>query len=95
METSVGIVEFDLRKPNEVAIGNVPSYRLEKDVQVEVDGFGTVVGDIAWGGNWFFLVGSAPAEIRLEKPGNPQRCFGENPARSVEPRNHGQRRSGD
>lgn len=56
IETPVGIVEIDLLGPNEVAVENVPSYRLQKRREVQVDGLGTVVGDIAWGGNWFFLV---------------------------------------
>jgi len=38
----------------------VPSRRFRKDVSVEVDGLGLVTGDIAWGGNWFFLTGNAP-----------------------------------
>jgi 4-hydroxyproline epimerase len=45
-----------------VAFENVPSYRHRAGVIVEVDGVGPVVGDVAWGGNWFFLV----AEPKLE-----------------------------
>lgn len=59
-ETPVGEVSVDLLGRNEVEIENVPSYRYRKDVSVAVDGIGTVVGDIAWGGNWFFLVGNSP-----------------------------------
>jgi 4-hydroxyproline epimerase len=59
-ETPVGIVGVDLLGPNEVEIENVPSYRHMKDVAVEADGLGRVTGDIAWGGNWFFLVSNAP-----------------------------------
>lgn len=55
-ETPVGSVEVNLISPSEVSIDNVPSYRLAKSVAVEVDGIGTVTGDIAWGGNWFFLI---------------------------------------
>lgn len=66
LETSVGVVEFDLLGPNEVAIENVPSYRFRSSVAVDVEGMGTVVGDIAWGGNWFFLIGETPAELCLE-----------------------------
>jgi 4-hydroxyproline epimerase len=36
----------------------VPSYRLAADVAVETPGHGVVTGDVAWGGNWFFLVKS-------------------------------------
>ncbi|HVX59588.1 MAG TPA: proline racemase family protein [Pirellulales bacterium] len=66
LETPVGVVEVDLLGPNQVAIANVPSYRLRSAVQVEVDGLGTVTGDIAWGGNWFFLVGESPAPLTAD-----------------------------
>ena len=56
LETPVGVVSVTLRTPNEVTIENVPSYRFRTDVAVGVDGLGVVRGDVAWGGNWFFLV---------------------------------------
>jgi 4-hydroxyproline epimerase len=56
LETPVGPVALTLESPNTVAIENVASYRLAKDVKVEVPGLGTYTGDVAWGGNWFFLV---------------------------------------
>ncbi len=56
LETPVGDVAVTLEGPNTVAIDNVESYRLAKDVAVDVPGLGRYVGDIAWGGNWFFLV---------------------------------------
>lgn len=59
-ETPVGEVSVDLLSRHEVEIGNVASYRHRKDVAVEVEGLGRVVGDVAWGGNWFFLVADAP-----------------------------------
>lgn len=59
-ETPVGEVAVELLGANEVEIENVASYRFRKDVSVEVPGLGVVVGDIAWGGNWFFLVQSSP-----------------------------------
>ncbi len=58
LETAVGIVAFDYDGGHRVSFENVPSYRLAKDVAVEVEGLGRVIGDIAWGGNWFFLVES-------------------------------------
>jgi 4-hydroxyproline epimerase len=64
-ETPVGEVSVDLLGRNDVEIENVPSYRYLKDVSVAVDGFGTVVGDIAWGGNWFFLVGNSPHALAM------------------------------
>jgi 4-hydroxyproline epimerase len=53
-----------------VTIANVPSYRFAKNVGLEVDGVGTVHGDVAWGGNWFFLVeehGQALAVENIER----------------------------
>ena len=58
IETSVGVVTAELHESGEVTVGNVPSYRFAKDVPVSVDGRGTITGDIAWGGNWFFLAGA-------------------------------------
>lgn len=55
-ETPVGIVEAELLDDQTVRIQNVPSYRYQSQVAVEVPDFGVVKGDIAWGGNWFFLV---------------------------------------
>ena len=63
LETPVGVVGMDLLDSNRVSIGNVESYRFRKDVPVEVDGIGIVRGDIAWGGNWFFLVGDSPVPV--------------------------------
>jgi len=64
-ETPVGEVAVDLITRNEVEIENVPSYRFRKDVRVQVDGIGEVTGDIAWGGNWFFLVGRSPVALSM------------------------------
>jgi len=64
-ETPVGAVSVDLLGPNEVEIENVPSYRYRKDVAIDVPDIGTVVGDIAWGGNWFFLVANAPHKLAM------------------------------
>jgi len=66
LETPVGIVEVELLEPNRVAIQNVPSYRHRHQVQLQVDGLGTVTGDVAWGGNWFFLVQGAPVPLQLQ-----------------------------
>ena len=68
LETAVGTVTFDYDGANRVSLENVPSYRFAKDVVVDVDGLGPVVGDIAWGGNWFFLVDSS--RIPASAPGN-------------------------
>ena len=66
IETPVGPVEAELEATGYVSITNVPSYRFAKDVLVSVDGFGTVKGDIAWGGNWFFLIGEHSIELELQ-----------------------------
>jgi 4-hydroxyproline epimerase len=55
IETPVGDVTFELLSSNEARIANVPSYRHRKGVSVDVPGLGRVTGDVAWGGNWFFL----------------------------------------
>jgi 4-hydroxyproline epimerase len=56
IETPVGIVTAVLHDGSEVTVHNVPSYRSAANVRVEVPGYGNVTGDVAWGGNWFFLV---------------------------------------
>lgn len=62
IETPVGLVTATLHENGEVSVANVPSYRKAKAVSVDVAGVGIVTGDVAWGGNWFFLV---------EQPGEP------------------------
>jgi len=56
LETPVGRIPIEYDGSNTVALENVPSYRLAKNVAVDVAGVGKVTGDVAWGGNWFFLV---------------------------------------
>ena len=56
IETPVGVVRVSLEDANSVSFENVASYRHAKDVQVAVPGIGPVRGDVAWGGNWFFIV---------------------------------------
>ena len=65
IETPVGPVTAELHDSGEVTVNNVASYRHRKGVAIEVEGFGDVTGDVAWGGNWFFLVQGAPLEIDL------------------------------
>ena len=66
IETPVGVVTAKLDADGTVEIANVPSYRLASDVSVHVIGLGPVVGDIAWGGNWFFLVKGHGLELSLD-----------------------------
>jgi len=56
IETPVGKVNVRLHSGTRVTIRNVASYRYRSGVVVEVPGYGKVCGDVAWGGNWFFLV---------------------------------------
>lgn len=56
IETPVGNVTATLLDDGSVSVQNVPSYRLRHAVEVDIPEYGRVTGDIAWGGNWFFLV---------------------------------------
>lgn len=56
IETPVGVVTAELHADGSVSVHNVPAYRTQAGVKVQVEGYGVVTGDIAWGGNWFFLV---------------------------------------
>ena len=66
IETPVGVVIAHLDGEGKVEVANVPSYRLATNVTVEAPGFGPVTGDVAWGGNWFFLVKEHNEELALE-----------------------------
>jgi 4-hydroxyproline epimerase len=65
IETPVGVVTAMLHPNGEVSVANVPSWRAKKDFSVNVPGLGTVMGDVAWGGNWFFLVEEHGQELSL------------------------------
>ena len=67
IDTPVGAVDARLHESGEVSIGNVPSFR-KASLAVDVPGVGPIRGDVAWGGNWFFLA-AAPGTTSLE-PGN-------------------------
>jgi len=56
LDTLVGTVEALINEDGSVSVTNVESYRFRKNVSVQVEGIGIVTGDIAWGGNWFFLI---------------------------------------
>lgn len=56
LETPVGVVEIEYHGDNRVTFENVPAYRTRADVPLTLDDGRTVHGDLAWGGNWFFLV---------------------------------------
>jgi 4-hydroxyproline epimerase len=55
IETPVGVVSARLNDDGSVSLDTVPSYRKSKDVRVDLGGGQVIIGDVAWGGNWFFL----------------------------------------
>lgn len=67
LDTPVGPVGADLATDGTVTIRNVPARVAALDVTVTVPGFGTVTGDVAWGGNWFFLAPWPAAELRYAR----------------------------
>ena len=65
IETPVGTVEATLHDDLSVSVRNVLAYRHAKAVEVDVPGYGAVTGDVAWGGNWFFITGQTPVPLVL------------------------------
>ena len=65
IETPVGTVSTRLHEDGRVSVSNVSSYRLRASVPVDVPGYGLFTGDIAWGGNWFFLIEDHPFDLSL------------------------------
>jgi 4-hydroxyproline epimerase len=66
IETPVGNVSAESHGSGLVTVRNIPAYRYAKDVKVNVEGHGPVTGDVAWGGNWFYLTkGESTIEISL------------------------------
>jgi 4-hydroxyproline epimerase len=66
IETPVGIVTATLHPDGRVSVANVPSWRKKYAATVDVLGVGPVTGDVAWGGNWFFLVEDHGQDLSLE-----------------------------
>lgn len=66
IETPVGTIRAILHGDGSVSVRNVPAYRLHHAVRLHVPGHGDVVGDAAWGGNWFFLVGEPSQRIAAD-----------------------------
>jgi 4-hydroxyproline epimerase len=65
IETPVGTVSATLNADGSVSVQNVASYRLRAGVMVDVPKYGQVTGDIAWGGNWFFLIADHDKRVEL------------------------------
>ena len=55
LETAVGVVTATLHENGSVSVENVPSWRAKKSIRIEIPEDGEIRGDVAWGGNWFFL----------------------------------------
>ena len=66
IETPVWTVTAILHPDGKVTVNNIASYRLASNVEVDVPGYGAVCGDVAWGGNWFFLVREHSLELSLK-----------------------------
>lgn len=66
IDTPVGTVTAELHIDGSVSIENVPSYRYRQGVTVSVPNYGEVSGDIAWGGNWFFLINQHDFELNIK-----------------------------
>lgn len=66
LDTPAGQVTFQLLEDGRVRISNVPSYRYRANVAIRLPSGRCVSGDIAWGGNWFFLcdAGELPIDAR-------------------------------
>jgi proline racemase len=69
LDTPVGTVSCTLRLDGKVSIRNVTSYRHRSAVTVIVDGHGPITGDVAWGGNWFFLADAGDRALSLANAG--------------------------
>ncbi len=99
IETPVGAVKIELNATSRVTITNVPSYRYRSDIEVQVPGYGAVRGDVAWGGNWFFLVRehsfAAAHELRLGAGGTADGIHMGDSARSGRRRRYRRRRRRD
>lgn len=63
IETPVGVVTTELHASGEVTFQNVPSFRTAAGVELPVEGYGTITGEVAWGGNWFFLTADHHQQI--------------------------------
>jgi 4-hydroxyproline epimerase len=67
IDTPVGVVTATLHMDGRVSVANVASHRKAQDVMVQVPGIGAVKGDVAWGGNWFFLVEDHGQSLALDR----------------------------
>jgi len=69
-DTPVGTVSTELAADGTVTIENVPAYVHARDVEVDVPGYGRVSGDVAWGGNWFFITHADQVPVEMARVGD-------------------------
>ena len=67
IETPAGIVTAELHPAGDISLQNVACFRHKKNVALKLNGSGTITGDVAWGGNWFFLVNDYPEELSVAR----------------------------
>jgi len=56
IDTPVGAVQARLHEDGDVSLENVVSHRTARDVRAQMPDGSSVTGDVAWGGNWFYLM---------------------------------------
>ncbi len=66
-DTPVGSVRAELADNGDITIENVPALLHARDVRVDVPGYGVVTGDVAWGGNWFFITHDDQVAVTMNK----------------------------
>ena len=65
IDTCVGVVTATLDSSGEVSVTNVPSHRKAKAATINVPGIGKISGDVAWSGNWFYLIENHGQQLSL------------------------------
>ncbi|MCJ8324210.1 MAG: proline racemase family protein [Rhizobiales bacterium] len=63
IETPAGVVDILLSDKNTVTVTNVESRRVAANLSMEVEGIGHFTGDVAYGGNWFYIIDPSPIEL--------------------------------
>ncbi|MES0825118.1 proline racemase family protein [Ruegeria sp. SCP11] len=63
IETPAGVVTVELHDTSTVTVTNIESRRVHSDITLNVPGYGAVTGDVAYGGNWFFIVDPSPIPV--------------------------------
>jgi 4-hydroxyproline epimerase len=65
LDTPAGPVSAELHEDGSVSVENVPAQCHAQDVCLDVPGLGRLTGDVAYGGNWFFLTESPGEPLEL------------------------------